>query len=97
MNEEKLVNCLAQLGNITRIRIFKLLIRAGKEGLSVGRIQEQLNIPGSTLSHHLTKLMQIDLVSQKREGRILHCTANFVLLEDLIYDLKDQCCVGIEN
>lgn len=97
MNEEKLAKCLAQLGNITRLRIFKLLVRAGKEGLSVGKVQEQLNVPGSTLSHHITKLMQVDLVTQEREGRVLHCTANFELLENLVCDLKDQCCVGIEN
>lgn len=97
MSEERLANCLAQLGNITRLRIFKLLVKAGKKGLSVGEIQEQLNVPGSTLSHHITKLMHLDLVQQKRDGRILQCTANYDLLEELVCDLKDQCCVGISN
>lgn len=96
MNDEQLVKCLAQLGNITRLKIFKLLIKAGAEGLSVGKIQEELNVPGSTLSHHITKLTTLDLVRQEREGRILHCTANFELLDDVINELKNQCCVGIE-
>lgn len=93
MKEEELVNCLAQLGNITRLRIFRLLVKAGKEGLSVGKIQEALNVPGSTLSHHITKLSNLDLVRQEREGRVLHCTANYELLDEVISELKDQCCV----
>lgn len=94
MEEEKLVKCLAQLGNITRLRIFRLLIKAGEEGLSVGEIQEKLDVPGSTLSHHISKLANLDLVKQKREGRTLHCTANYILLDLVLSELKDQCCVG---
>lgn len=94
MNEEDLVKCLAQLGNITRLRIYRLLVKAGQKGLSVGEIQEKLDIPGSTLSHHLTKLINLDLIRQEREGRVLHCTANYELLNRVINELKDQCCVG---
>lgn len=94
MNEEDLVKCLAQLGNITRLRVYRLLVKAGKKGLSVGEIQEQLDVPGSTLSHHLTKLINLDLIRQEREGRVLHCTANYELLNTVIAELKDQCCVG---
>jgi ArsR family transcriptional regulator len=97
MQEEKLVNCLAQLGNITRLRIFRLLVKAGKKGLSVGEIQDELNVPGSTLSHHISKLVNLDLVKQTREGRILHCSANYDLLNDVLDALKDQCCVGDQN
>ncbi len=97
MNEEKLVDCLAQLGNITRLRLFRLLIKSGKTGLSVGKIQEELNIPGSTLSHHLTRLIHLDLVRQKRQGRTLKCTANYELLDDVICGLNDQCCIGHLN
>jgi len=94
MNEEELVNCLAQLGNITRLRIFRLLVKAGEKGLSVGQIQEELKVPGSTLSHHITKLSTLNLVRQEREGRVLHCTANYELLDLVIKELKDQCCIG---
>lgn len=94
MNEEQLVKCLAQLGNITRLRIFRLLVKAGEEGLSVGKIQEELNVPGSTLSHHITKLVNLNLVSQEREGRVLHCKANYTLLDEVLHALKDQCCIG---
>lgn len=97
MNEEQLVKCLAQLGNITRLKIFRLLVKAGKNGLSVGKIQEELNVPGSTLSHHISKLVALDLVSQEREGRTLHCKANYALLDIVINELKDQCCTGLTN
>ena len=93
MNEEKLVKCLAQLGNITRLRIFRLLVKAGKEGLSVGKIQEKLVIPASTLSHHISKLLNLDLVKQERKGTVLNCFANYTLLDDVISELQDQCCL----
>lgn len=96
MNDEQLANSLAQLGNITRVRIFKLLVQAGKEGLAVGAVQEKLEVPGSTLSHHLNKLVSANLISQKREGRTLYCIANFEALHSLIGSLQDQCCIGFE-
>lgn len=95
MNDEQLAKCLAELGNITRLRIYKLLVKAGLEGLSVGRVQEELNIPGSTLSHHLSKLVSANLISQNRDGRVLHCVANFELLDSVVHELKNQCCVGL--
>jgi len=94
MNDEQLAKCLAELGNITRLKIFKLLVQAGKEGMPVGAIQEKLSVPGSTLSHHLTKLVSADLIMQKREGRTLHCIANFDVLNGVVSQLQDQCCVG---
>jgi len=95
MNEEQLVKCLAQLGNISRLRIFRLLVKSGEKGLSVGKIQEELKIPASTLSHHISKLTNLDLVRQNREGRTLHCIANYELLDSVIDELKVQCCVGL--
>ncbi|QKJ22879.1 ArsR/SmtB family transcription factor [Poseidonibacter lekithochrous] len=94
MNDEQLAKCLAELGNITRLKVFKLLVKAGEEGMPVGAIQEKLNVPGSTLSHHITKLISADLVIQKREGRTLHCIANFEVLNSVVGQLQDQCCIG---
>jgi DNA-binding transcriptional ArsR family regulator len=95
MNDEQLAKCLAELGNITRLKIFKLLVKAGEEGMPVGSIQEKLAVPGSTLSHHITKLVSADLLIQKREGRTLHCIANFSVLNTVVGQLQDQCCIGI--
>ena len=95
MNDKQLAKCLAELGNITRLKIFKLLVQAGDKGLSVGIIQEKLQVPGSTLSHHITKLGSADLLRQEREGRVLHCIANYEVLDTVLTELKNQCCVGV--
>jgi DNA-binding transcriptional ArsR family regulator len=96
MNDEQLAKCLAELGNITRLKIFKLLVQAGDKGLTVGLIQDKLQVPGSTLSHHITKLVSADLLRQEREGRTLHCIANYEILDSVVNELKNQCCVGVE-
>ena len=96
MSDEQLAKCLAELGNITRLRIFKLLVKVGDEGTSVGTIQEKLKIPASTLSHHITKLMSANLVVQRRESRTLYCSANYEVLNEVVVLLKDQCCAGIQ-
>lgn len=96
MSDEQLSKCLAELGNITRLKVFKLLVKAGEKGISVGSIQEKLNVPGSTLSHHITKLISADLVVQKREGRTLYCIANYDILKNVVEALNDQCCIGFD-
>jgi len=96
MSDEELSKCLAELGNITRLKVFKLLVQAGHEGIPVGTIQEKLDVPGSTLSHHITKLMSANLVVQRREGRTLFCTANYEVLTEVVSQLNDQCCIGVQ-
>ena len=83
---------LAELGNVTRLCIFRLLVKAGHQGLTVGEIQTHLEIPGSTLSHHINRLMQANLVRQQREGRILRCFAELNNVEDLASFLLAECC-----
>ena len=87
--------CLEKLGNSTRLEIFRLLVRAGKEGLAVGEIQDHLGIPASTLSHHLAHLVNVGLVHQAREGRVLRCTPDFALMDEVIGFLTEQCCAGV--
>lgn len=84
---------LEKLGNPTRLQVFRLLVRAGAPGLSVGEIQGFLDIPASTLSHHLSHLINVGWVIQEREGRVLRCRPNFALMEDLIGFLTAECCV----
>ncbi len=95
MSDEQLSKYLAELGNITRLKIFKLLVKAGPKGLAVGIIQEKLEVPGSTLSHHISKLSTVGLIRQDREGRVLNCIANFEVLDSVLAALKDQCCIGL--
>ncbi len=87
--------CLEKLGNPTRLEIFRLLVRAGAEGLAVGDLQAHLGIPASTLSHHVAQLVNVGLVSQEREGRVLRCQPNFTLMTALVDYLTEECCRGV--
>lgn len=90
---------LAALGNPTRLRLYRLLVRAGDTGLSMGRIQEKLGVPASTLSHHCRALVQVDLIQQERAGTSLICRTNYPVMRALIDDLAAECCAdaGITN
>jgi ArsR family transcriptional regulator len=83
---------LEALGNPTRLAVFRLLVRAGEDGLAVGQLQKRLKIAGSTLSHHLRALITVDLVSQERQGTTLTCRANYRVMETLVSFLVDECC-----
>ena len=92
MKIEDAAQRLEALGNPTRLRIFRLLVRAGAEGLPVGRLQERLEIAASTLSHHLKALVTVGLVTQTREGTTLVCHTNYALMRDLVDYMVEQCC-----
>ena len=70
-DEQTAATALAALGHEARLRIFRLLVRAGDEGLSVGEIGTHLGVPASTLAHHLSALVTAGLVIQERQGRII--------------------------
>src|SRR5579863_6948575 len=80
------------MGTEPRLRIIRLLLSAHPEGLVVGDIGSELNIPASTLSHHLEKLKNEDLVRVHREGTFLWYSANTVALQDLLSFLYAECC-----
>jgi ArsR family transcriptional regulator len=83
---------LAELGHITRLSVFRYLVKVGEEGVPVGQIQKELNIPGSTLSHHINRLVSVGLIKQVRESRTLYCIPQFEVLNELIEFLKSECC-----
>jgi DNA-binding transcriptional ArsR family regulator len=92
---EKLVkyaDMFSAMGTEPRLRIMQLLLSAHPDGLVVGEIQEELDIPNSTLSHHLDKLKAEDLVHVKRESTFLHYTANTEALQELLQFLYAECC-----
>ena len=95
MNEEHAAQSLAALGNRTRLRLFRLLVRAGPEGLNVGEIQRHLGIPGSTLAHHLGALAHADLVRQERNGREIVSTVNYTAMNAVVDYLTQECCAGV--
>ena len=83
---------LAAMGAEPRLRIMRLLLSAHPQGLVVGDIQSELGIPGSTLSHHLEKLRNRDLVRVRRERQFLWYAANADALRQLLAFLYEECC-----
>jgi ArsR family transcriptional regulator, arsenate/arsenite/antimonite-responsive transcriptional repressor len=83
---------LAALGTEPRLRIMRLLLSAHPEGMVVGDIGEELGIAPSTLSHHLEKLKNEDLVTVRRDGTYLWYSANAAGLEELLGFLYAECC-----
>lgn len=88
----KFADMLAALGTEPRLRIMRLLLSAHPEGMIVGDIGSELNIPSSTLSHHLEKLKHEDLVNVRREGTFLWYSANTEGLQELLGFLYAECC-----
>jgi DNA-binding transcriptional ArsR family regulator len=80
------------MGIEPRLRIMQLLLSAHPDGLVVSEIQDELEIPGSTLSHHLDKLKNEDLVRVERNGTFLRCTANTEALREILQFLYAECC-----
>lgn len=85
---------LAELGHPTRLGIFRLLVQAGSNGLPVGELQQKLDIPASTLSHHLARLVQADLIVQLRDKNTLFCQPCFDVLQDTLAFVLEHCCQG---
>ena len=88
----KYADMFSAMGTEARLRIMQLLLSAHPEGLVVGQIQEELDIPNSTLSHHLDKLRLEDLVNVKRESTFLRYSANIDALQEGLQFLYAECC-----
>jgi DNA-binding transcriptional ArsR family regulator len=92
MNIETAAKQLEALGNLTRLEIYRKLIKAGPGGLPVGDIREAIDIPASTLSHHIAKLVNAGLLIQERESRSLICSAAYENMDTLMEFLVNNCC-----
>jgi len=88
----KYADMLSAMGTEPRLRIMQLLLSAHPDGLVVGDIQSELDIPNSTLSHHLEKLKNEELVNVRRERTFLRYTANTEALQELLQFLYAECC-----
>jgi len=88
----KYADMLSAMGTEPRLRIMQLLLSAHPDGLVVGDIQSELDIPNSTLSHHLEKLKNEELVKVRRESTFLRYTANTEALQELLQFLYAECC-----
>jgi len=83
---------LAAMGTEARLRIIRLLLSSHPEGMVAGEIQGELEIPASTLSHHLEKLKNEGLVNVRRESTYLWYSANTEALQELLTFLYAECC-----
>ena len=88
----KYADMFSAMGTEARLRVMQLLLTAHPKGLVVSEIQQELDIPNSTLSHHLDKLKAEDLVRVRRESTFLHYTANADALQELLQFLYAECC-----
>jgi DNA-binding transcriptional ArsR family regulator len=84
---------LEALGNPTRLKIYRALVRVGDEGMAVGKLQLKLDVAASTLSHHLKALIGVGLVTQTRDGTTLICHTNYDVMRGLLGFLAEECCV----
>lgn len=94
-NSEKIAryaDMFSAMGTEARLRIMQLLLSAHPEGMVVGEMQEELDIPNSTLSHHLDKLRMEALIQVKRESTFLRYTANIDSLQEVLQFLYAECC-----
>ena len=92
MDIESAATLLEALGNPTRLAIFQYLAKSDANGCTVGEIRDQLDIPASTLSHHIAKLVRSELIGQERDSRKLVCHVNNASMDSLMEFLVLNCC-----
>jgi len=93
MTQDRMAARLAALGNPTRLQLYRHLVKTGRNGRTVGALQEALAVPASTLAHHLASLVDVDLVRQTRQGRKTLSAANYPVMHELVDYLTRNCCV----
>jgi ArsR family transcriptional regulator len=89
------VTALAALAQETRLSIYRLLVEAGPEGVSAGRISETLEVPGATLSFHLKELARASLVSSRQDRQFIYYAVDFERMAELMTFLTQNCCKGM--
>ncbi|MCK9237910.1 MAG: ArsR family transcriptional regulator [Thiopseudomonas sp.] len=97
MQHDSVAASLAELGNSHRLAAFRFLVKAGPDGASVGEIQKALDIPGSTLSHHLSRMAKVGLIRQEKQSRTIICKPDYAHLDGLISFLKEECCADVQR
>jgi DNA-binding transcriptional ArsR family regulator len=91
---KQIVDALAALAHDTRLKVFRLLVEAGPEGLAAGSIGETLELPPATLSFHLAHLARTGLVRSRQDGRFVIYSADFAAMNELVGFLTENCCGG---
>jgi DNA-binding transcriptional ArsR family regulator len=94
MRTTQAVIALAALAQESRLRVFRLLVPAGEDGLAAGDIAERLDIPPATLTFHLKELSHAGLIQSQREGRSIRYSLRVESIRDLLEFLTHDCCQG---
>lgn len=94
MKAKQAVNALAALAHEYRLRVYRMLVEAGPEGLNAGTIAGRLKLPPSSLTFHLQQLHRAGLVTQARNSRQLIYSADFAVMKGLVGYLTENCCGG---
>ena len=95
MEIREAVAALSALAQETRLSIYRLLVEAGPEGLSAGRIAELLKVPAATLSFHLKELSHSRLISSRQDKQFIYYAADFERMAELMSFLTQNCCQGM--
>lgn len=93
MKIELAASQLESLGSPIRLKIFRALVRAGRDGMAVGDLQAKVGLPASTLSHHVKHLREAGLISQERQATTLICRADYASMDKLVGYLVNECCM----
>ena len=94
MEIQSVLNAFGALSQESRLKVFRLLVQRGPDGMPAGTIASQLGITPATMSHHLEQLSQAGLVSSRREGRSIIYSAKYDTMQNLINYLMENCCEG---
>ena len=97
MKQDYITQTLSELGNETRLAIFRMLIKSGNDGATIGEIGKHLKVPPSTLGFHLRGLVRVGLVSQTKVGRSIYCHAEVDVLRRVLRSVEAECCEDQEG
>ncbi len=95
MKSQYALACLNALAQEHRLNLFRLLVQAGQEGMSVGELAAATGLPGATLTSHLHILRRAGMVDDDRQGRVIQCRANYKQMNALLGFLTENCCAGL--
>ncbi|GAB4116670.1 MAG: metalloregulator ArsR/SmtB family transcription factor [Sideroxydans sp.] len=94
MKSAQAVKALAALAQTTRLAIYRLLVRAGPEGMAAGEVAAKLKVSPANLSFHFKALSHAGLVESRQDGRFVYYAANFAVMNEMVDYLTENCCGG---
>lgn len=94
MESLQVVKALSALAQPTRLAIFRLLVVCGPAGMAAGQVAEKLQVSAANMSFHFKTLNHAGLIESRQDGRFVYYTANFIVMNDMLAYLTENCCSG---